>query len=158
MSFQLSDHFTLEEATFSRTAVTNGIDNACQSQMIISNATKTALKMEKVRALLGQSISVDSWIRCIALNRALGSKDTSQHIKGEAVDFVCFGFGSPTQICQKLLENKEVIGWDQLILEHTWVHISWNSTPNSVQRGEVLSLLQDGSYVKGLTDKFGKPV
>jgi hypothetical protein len=154
----LSDHFTLEEAIFSRTAAQNGIDNVCQSQMIINAATKTALKMEKVRALLGNPVSVDSWIRCIALNRALGSKDTSQHIKGEAVDFTCFGFGSPLQICQKLLENREVIGWDQLILEHTWVHISWNSTPNLVQRGEVLSLLQGGGYAKGLTDKFGKPI
>jgi Peptidase M15 len=150
----LSDHFTLEEATFSDTAARNGIDNVCQSQMIITAATKTALKMEKVRALLGKPISVSSWIRCIALNRALGSKDTSQHIKGEAVDFTCFAFGSPTDICKKLLENKEVIGWDQLILEHTWVHISWNS----VQRGEVLSLLQGGGYAQGLTDKFGKPV
>lgn len=156
MPFQLSDHFTLEEATFSATAARNGIDNVCQSQMIISNATKTALKMEKVRALLGKPISVGSWIRCIALNRALGSKDTSQHIKGEAVDFTCFAFGSPFEICKKLIEHKEVINWDQLILEHTWVHISWNSTPNSVQRGEVLSLLQGGGYAKGLTDKFGK--
>ena len=154
----LSDHFTLEEATFSRTATLNGIDNSCLSPMILESAKKTALKMEKVRALLGNPISVDSWIRCIALNRALGSKDSSQHIKGEAVDFVCWGFGSPVDICKKLIDHKEVIGWDQLILEHTWVHISWNSTPNSVQRGEVLSLLQGGGYAKGLTDKFGRPV
>ena len=154
----LSDHFTLEEATFSRTATLNGIDNSCLSPMILESAKKTALKMEKVRALLGNPISVDSWIRCIALNRALGSKDSSQHIKGEAVDFVCWGFGSPVDICKKLIENQILVGWDQLILEHTWVHISWNSTPNSVQRGEVLSLLQGGGYAKGLTDKFGKPV
>ena len=152
----LSEHFTLEEATISQTASRLGIDNFHPEQSTITTACRTAIKMEKVRAILGP-IYVDSWIRCIALNRALGSKDSSQHIKGEAVDFIAPQFGTPADVCRKLLEMQTLIGWDQLILEHTWVHISWNSLPNAVQRGEVLSLLQDGGYSKGLTDKTGKP-
>jgi len=155
MTTQLSEHFTLEEAVISQTASRLGIDNANPEPMTITTASKTAVKMEKVRYILGVPISVDSWIRCIALNRALGSKDSSQHIKGEAVDFIAPAFGSPLEICQKLIANKDLVNWDQLILEHTWVHISWNSTPNAIQRNEVLSLLQDGGYSKGLTDKLG---
>ena len=144
---KLSQHFTLEEATISQEADRRGIDNSHPDPQIITTASKTAVKMEKVRLILNSNaIHINSWIRALALNRALGSKDTSQHIKGEAVDFICPSFGSPLAICKKLIENKTLIGWDQLILEHSWVHISWNSTPNSQQRGQVLSLLQDGGY------------
>ena len=111
--------------------------------------------MEKVRLILGESITINSWIRCLALNRALGSRDTSQHILGEAVDFISPHHGDPLRVCKTLLDHKEIVGWDQLILEHTWVHISWNSIPNARQRGQVLSLLSDGSYSRGLTDSKG---
>lgn len=152
---QLSEHFTLEEATISGTASRLGIDNSHPSPYIIAAAYRTATKMEKVRAALQSKISIDSWIRCLELNRALKSKDTSQHLKGEAVDFIAPMFGTPAEICKKLLEHKEVIGWDQLILEHTWVHISWNAVPNTANRGEVLSLLSTGGYAIGLTDALG---
>lgn len=154
----LSEHFTLDEAIASQTAAREGIDNYPTNQEVITTASKTAVKMEKVRVVLNNlPISISSWIRCLALNRALKSSDSSQHVKGEAVDFICPAFGSPLEICKQLVKYKEVIGWDQLILEHTWVHISWKSTPNATQRGEVLSLLSDKSYAKGLTDKSGKP-
>ena len=114
--------------------------------------------MEKVRAFLGKPISVSSWYRCLQLNREIGSKDTSQHTKAEAVDFICPAFGTPTDICKLLVANKDLIRFDQLILEHTWVHISWNSVPGSQQRGQVLSLLKDKTYAVGLTDKNGVAV
>lgn len=151
----LSDHFTLEEATVSQTASRLGIDNTHVGPSVLIAATKTATKMEKVRVLLASPITVTSWIRCLDLNRALGSKDTSQHIQGEAVDFICPAFGSPLDICKKLIEQKLLVNWDQLILEHTWVHVSWNSIPNGTQRNSVLSLLQSGGYANGLTDKLG---
>ena len=152
----LSDHFTLEEATISQTAVRRGIDNTHPSKEIIVAATRTALRLEKVRVLLDKSINVSSWIRCKELNEALGSKLTSQHIKGEAVDFICPQFGTPTDICKLIVSQVELIRFDQLILEHTWVHISWNSDPNAIQRRQVLSLIRDGEYANGLTDINGK--
>lgn len=153
----LSEHFTLEEATASQEAARRGIDNAHPDAHIITTASKTAVKMEKVRSLLGDlGVLVSSWIRCLALNRALGSKDDSQHVKGEAVDFTCPTYGTPLDVCKKLIAEKTLVGFDQLILEHTWIHISWNSTPGSVQRGQVLSLLSGGGYANGLTDKSGK--
>ena len=154
---KLSDNFTYEEATHSETAIRRGIDNTCPSELL-PTLQKTALRLEKVRALLAQRIIVSSWYRSLPLNRALLSKDTSQHPKGEAVDFISPEFGTPLQICKKLIEHKDLIRWDQLILEHTWVHISWNSIPSGEQRGQVLSLLETGKYANGLTDKKGNPL
>jgi hypothetical protein len=157
MPIFLSENFTLEEATISQTASRFGIDNSNPEHKTIETAKRTALKMEKVRATLGAPVRVNSWIRCIALNRALRSKDDSQHVKGEAVDFIAPKFGTPLEICKKLIQEQKLVGFDQLILEHSWVHISWNSLPGALQRGQVLSLLQDGGYARGLTDKLGKP-
>lgn len=151
----LSQHFTLAEATVSQEASRRGIDNSNPSDATLANAIKTANMLERVRALLDAPITVNSWIRCPELNVALSSKSTSQHVRGEAVDFICPAFGSPLKICKKILEFKELIRFDQLILEHTWIHISWKADPAAKQRGEVLSLLQSGGYSLGLTDKKG---
>jgi len=148
----LSEHFTLAEATHSQEAARKGIDNSLPSGEVVMTAAKTAVKLEKVRVILGNKpISVSSWIRCLALNRALKSKDDSKHVLGEAVDFICPAFGSPLDICRELIRQKVLVGFDQLILEHTWVHISWNALPNAIQRGQVLSLLSTGGYANGLT-------
>jgi hypothetical protein len=153
----LSEHFTLAEAVLSQEADRRDIDNSHPDPQIITTASKTAVKLEKVRLILdSKPIGINSWIRSLLLNRALGSKDSSQHVLGEAVDFICPTFGTPFEICKRLVENKLLVGFDQLILEHSWVHISWKSIPNATQRGEVLSLLQGGGYAKGLTDKSGK--
>lgn len=150
----LSEHFTLEEATASSTALRLGIDNTKVSSEVLTAAKTTATKMEKVRIVLAKPIHIDSWIRCLELNRALLSKDTSKHPLGLAVDFIAPEFGSPLDICRTLIKNFDLIRYDQLILEHTWVHISFCS-PDSKPRGEVLSLLEGGKYAIGLTDKNG---
>ena len=54
----------------------------------------------------------------------IGSKPSSQHTKGEAVDFTSKTFGTPKQIIQCILDKG--IEFDQLILEYdSWVHISF---------------------------------
>jgi zinc D-Ala-D-Ala carboxypeptidase len=156
-NISLTEHFFLSEVTHSDTASRLKIDNSLPPELV-GAVIKTAVGMEKVRASLGNlPISISSWYRCLALNAAVRSKPTSQHIKGEAVDFTCPSFGSPLQVCKHLMEFKDLIRWDQLILEHTWVHISWNSIPSSSQRGEVLSLLSTGGYATGLTSANGEP-
>jgi putative chitinase len=153
MAIQLSQHFTLEEAIVSETAARKGIDNSHPSQEVITSASSTAVHMELVRGILGHPIHVNSWIRCHELNAALGSKSTSQHVLGEAVDFICPQFGSPIEICKKLISTLGV--WDQMILEFDWVHIAFKSSPDVTNRGEVLSLLLGGDYAQGLTSPTG---
>ena len=45
------------------------------------------------------------------------------HPKGFAADFICSQFGTPLKIVQALAKSK--IKFDQLIMEQTWVHVSF---------------------------------
>lgn len=152
----LSEHFTIGEATLSATADQLKVRNYPDTNQF-NNMRVTAAYMEIVRGILGTPISINSWFRCLEVNRALKSKDTSQHRTGEAVDFVSPGFGSPLAICKKLISMQSILPYDQLILEHTWVHISF-SVISAKPKRQVLSLLDSGNYSVGLTDKKGKPL
>lgn len=84
----------------------------------------TAAGMEKVRVLLGNRvIHVDSWFRCPMLNRAVHGTEHSDHMLGWCVDFVCPGFGTPAEIVKAVIASD--IQFDRIILEGTWVHISF---------------------------------
>lgn len=119
---QLSDHFTLEELTFSSTAQRLGIDNTPAPE-IAAHLTTLAAGLEKVRALLGGPMRIDSGYRCPALNTAVGGAKASAHLEGYAADFVCPSFGTPLQIV-KAIEASD-IQFDKCIQEGTWVHISF---------------------------------
>lgn len=153
----VSPHFSWYEVQHSETGERVGIDNTVPTELRWV-AAKTAIMMERIRILLGYSIKVNSWYRCHAI-QALPQfyNPTSQHPKCEAVDFVSIEFGSPTEICKKIISCPD-IKFDQLILEHTWVHVSQASAPGAVQRMEVLSLLANKEYARGLTDINGNPV
>ena len=143
---QLSEHFTLEEFTASQTATRRGLNNTPSPQMI-EKLKRTAQKMEQVRALLGKPIFINSAYRSPSVNRAIGGAATSQHCKGEAVDFVCPQFGTPKQICQAII--KAGIHFDQLIFEGTWVHISFTDSP---RRSILTAVFKNGSasYLGGI--------
>lgn len=154
---KLSEHFSFAEACYSDTATAQGIANIIPPQ-VIPVVEKTAIGMERVRAALGnKAIHINSWYRSSALNKAVGSKPSSQHIAGEAVDFICPDFGTPVSICKKLIELKDLIRFDQLIMEGTWVHISF-AISTGKPRNQVLSLLRNGNYAQGITDKQGHPL
>lgn len=125
----LSAHFTLEEFTRSDTAARLGIDNTPPPE-IARTLVDTAMCMEEVRRIINTPITVTSGYRCPTLNRHIGSKDSSQHTKGEAVDFIAPPL-TPHDICMKLIAGK--LYFDQLILEHDWVHISFAPLSNRHQ-------------------------
>lgn len=154
MNEMVTENFSVKETRHSGYAVTHGIANIPPEELDCA-IKHTAQSMERVRAALGNnSVRVTSWYRSPSVNKAVGSSSTSQHIKGEAVDFTCPGFGSPLEICKKLIELKELIRFDQLILEPSWVHISFTLSSTG-PRGKVLSLLTGGKYAQGLTDMKG---
>lgn len=47
----------------------------------------TAHVMQKIHDYFGKPITVTSWLRPKAYNAFIGSKDTSPHLEGKAVDF-----------------------------------------------------------------------
>ena len=120
---QLSKNFKLNEFTASQTATRKGIDNT-PAAPIIERLRMLANTLEQVRTLLGDnSIRISSGYRCLALNRAIGSGDSSAHVQGYAVDFTCPNFGTPKEVANKIAQSD--IKFDQLIHEgNQWVHLS----------------------------------
>lgn len=146
---QLSQNFSLEEATFSQTAVRHGIVNQPDEQTL-ERMRQAAISMERVRSFLGHGIRVSSWLRVIQLNRAIGSKDSSDHVYGCAIDFTCQAFGTPYEICKAIIDSG--IEFSQMIYEGAWVHISFRH--DRIHRREVLTakFQKNGKavYKKGL--------
>jgi hypothetical protein len=135
---QLSEHFSLEELTFSETAQRDGIDNT-PSTDIINALTFTASQLELVRSLLvDKPMHIDSGYRCPALNKEVHGVQDSAHLSGFAVDFICSDFGTPLDIVRQL--NSSQIKFDQVIEEGTWVHISFAPA----MRQQVLTAHFDG--------------
>jgi len=156
---ELTEHFTWAEAEIT---THREIENTIPSELF-SVIRNTAYGMERIRTVLGTPIIISSWYRNPELNTAVGSGDYSQHPKGEAVDWISPRYGSPVVVAKKLIQFAEYIKFDQLILEHTWIHTSFKSDPTAKSRGEVLSLLSKADpktgrqYADGLTDKMGNP-
>ncbi len=135
-----SRYFTLDELTFSDTAVRLHIDNTPPAA-IVEVLKDTAQRLDQVRDLLGKPVSIVSGYRSAALNTAMGGQANSDHTTGRGVDFICRSFGTPLQICQKILTAG--IKFDQLIQEGTWVHISFDPK----MRNQVLT----ATYANGVT-------
>jgi hypothetical protein len=132
---RLSWYFSYGEAVASQTADRLGIDNTPPPEAL-ARIKQTALKMDEIRRLLGSPIHVTSWYRCPELNERIGGSRNSQHMVGEAVDFVSPQFGPPSHIIRAVLkEGMEALHVDQLILEFPngkgggWVHVSFSDSP-----------------------------
>ena len=150
---QLSEHFSLDEGTFSETAVRLGINNQPSPEQL-ENMKKTAEGMEKVRALLGKGIRVNSWLRLPEVNVAVGGSKVSSHMDGWAVDFTCASFGDPYAVCKAIQESD--IKYDQMIHEFgRWTHISF--APE--MRMQAMTIFKpDNKYKAGIltADEYAK--
>ena len=121
---QLSPHFTLAELTHSNTATRLDIDNTPLAEEI-ANLEILAEGLEQVRTKLeSRPILISSGFRCLELNRALKSKDTSYHTVGLAADFICPSFGNVHEVMRTLADSS--IQFQQCILEYgQWIHIAF---------------------------------
>jgi len=139
---KLSPNFHLDEFVTSQTAARRGIDNRPTPE-VIKRLRNTAKNLEKVRAVLGKPILISSGYRSPALNKAVGGSATSDHMTGDAADFISPGFGSPIAVCRAIVAAG--IKFDQLIEEGTWIHISFGPR----MRGQILTM-RNGKYMAGL--------
>lgn len=122
----LTKSFSLEELTHSDIAVRKGIENTPDAETL-EVLKRTAARLEEVRSLLNCPIHINSGYRSLKLNSAIGSTSSSQHVKGEAVDFIAPQFGTPQEVCRAIIDSN--IEYDQLIEEGQWTHISFSDTP-----------------------------
>lgn len=125
---QLSNHFSLDEFTHSQTAARLGMPNDPPPELL-PVLRRTAHGLEAIRSLLGGlPIHISSGYRSPVVNNLVGSKPTSQHLAGQAVDFTCAAFGTPAAVVRRIVSSG--IEYDQCILEFgAWVHISFNDKP-----------------------------
>lgn len=148
---QISKHLTLEELTFSATAVKLGIQNV-PTQNQINNLKIVADKVfEPMREHFGVPIKINSGFRIQNLNVAIGGSGTSQHCGGQALDLGLFKDSKITKadLYAYILNN---LDFDQLIWEFgtskepDWVHVSYVSKEKN--RRQVLKALKvDGKTV-----------
>lgn len=137
---KLSEHFTLDEFVASETAARRGIDNDLPTALA-ATARETCEMLERIRSLLSKlaqrdvSIIITSGYRSLALNRAIGSGDGSDHVRAQAADIKAPAFGSPLKVCTALAPHLSTLGIGQLIHEFgSWVHVSTRTPANPVNR------------------------
>jgi hypothetical protein len=115
----------------STTAKKYNIDNNIYDPAILKNLERTANKAQEIRNLLKTPVKINSGYRCLELNRKVNGKDTSQHTKGQAIDFYCPNLIDNKFIILLLQElNLEV---DQCLMEGSWIHLSIKETGNRNQ-------------------------
>ena len=94
---KLTEHFSKEE-----------FDCQCgcgNGDIIISE--NLVFELECVRVHYGKPMRINSGIRCLSHNRKIGSRDTSSHIKGLAVDISCNNMGTRLKLVKHLLRDGE---------------------------------------------------
>tara|TARA_B100001094_G_scaffold245633_1_gene242143 strand:+ start:1915 stop:2409 length:495 start_codon:yes stop_codon:yes gene_type:complete len=141
---KLSKNFTLKELTKSATALRLGIDNKPDIVALDNLQDLVNDVLQPLRDRIG-AIRITSGYRNPELCVALGSKKTSQHTKGQAIDCQYFNNG---KMDNKKIYNSIISGgleFDQLILEFgdstetkdpttpDWIHISYKCKGNRRQ-------------------------
>jgi zinc D-Ala-D-Ala carboxypeptidase len=97
-------------------------------------------------------IGITSGYRSPAVNTAIGGSTTSQHMKGQAIDFTKVASGRPLSEVFEFIATK--LDFDQAIWEKgddgnpRWIHVSYNNTKiDAGQRKKLLRFFGNGRYV-----------
>ena len=136
----LSPHFTLEELTFTDH---REFDNTPNDQEL-ANLVRLAEFLEQVKTLLGgKPIMINSAFRSEEVNRAVGSKDTSQHRRGCAADIRVPDM-TPDEVVTAIMGSG--LPYDQVIREFDrWTHVSIPNTEDSAPRSMALIIDKSGT-------------
>ena len=135
----MTEHFTLEELTFTNHREFDNTPNQTQ----IYQLNRLANFLEQVRALLGKPILIDSAFRSVEVNRAVGSTDKSQHLRGCACDFRVPGM-TPDEVVRTIKASN--LQYDQLIREFdAWIHVSIPNTVDNKPRKMALIIDKQGT-------------
>ena len=136
----LTEHFTLEELTHTDHREFENVPN----EQELENLKRLAAFLEEVKkALGGKPVMVNSGFRSKQVNDAVGSKDTSQHRLGCAVDIRVPQL-TPDQVVKTIMASG--LAYDQLIREFDrWTHVSIPNTPEAAPRKQVLIIDKQGT-------------
>ena len=124
-------NFSFSEFLNSDTAKKNNIDNFPDISSFDNLLHLIVFCLQPIRNLINKPIIITSGYRCANLNKILGGAVNSQHLNGQAADFIVKNM-TPEKTINIILKSD--IKFDQLINEHDkWVHISYNKEKNRHQ-------------------------
>ena len=130
---KISKHISYKEAVKSNTALRLNIDNTPGAYEITNMNGIAHNIIEPLREWVGGPIKINSFFRCVELNKAIGGSSKSQHCQGRAIDIDdTYGHKTNAEMYEWVKEN---LDFDQMIWEFgteknpDWVHISYVS-PN----------------------------
>ena len=126
----------MDEMGKRQTALRLGLDNTPDPDEMESLLALCENVLEPVRIHWAKPVVINSGFRSLRVNRAIGSRDSSQHAKGEAADIELPGIDNLVLYYW----IAEELDFDQLILEFYngepssgWVHVSYVGLENRNQ-------------------------
>lgn len=152
---KLSANFSLAEMTKSETALRLGLDNEPNDEQLANLVALCENVLQPVRDHFGKGVKVNSGLRTLPVNRAIGSGDSSDHVKGAAADIEIPGVPN-ADLAQFIADSG--IEFRQLILEFYtpgipdsgWVHVSYNPADNKKQVLTATKVNGKTTYLPGL--------
>lgn len=121
----------MSELIHSDTAVRNNINNMPDINSLDNMLDLIFYCLQPIRDKIGKPVIISSGFRNSQVNKLVGGVATSQHCKGQAVDFTI-----PGETISGIIFKIQTMGieFDQLINEYDkWVHISFVKGKNRKQ-------------------------
>ena len=133
-------YFSIEELTFSSTALKYNIDNTPTPE-IVEHLKELIDVLDELREFYGHPIYISSGFRCEELNKKVGGSKQSAHMTGYAVDMQVKGdYDEFVRKVKEFFRNRPM---DQLIEEKNkntkWLHFGLRG-PNNVQRHQIFNI------------------
>lgn len=129
---QLTQNFKLSEFIDSPTATRKGFTEQYNpSEDVVASIESLVINLiQPLRNLLPNGIiAISSGYRCKRVNDAVGGKDNSQHLLGDAAD--CSYYENGVKNNKKLLKTliSSSLVYDQAIEEYqgSWIHLSYTT-------------------------------
>lgn len=119
----MANYFTMEELTYSSTALREGWRNKTTIEVEENLMSLRAMVLNPAREHMGMPVYVTSGFRSVDVNRAIGGAPKSQHMRGEAADISTLKIHKNIEMFKYIRDN---LVFDQLILEDggQWIHVS----------------------------------
>ena len=126
----MAKYFSIDEMVRSAEATKRNIRNIPSHDVLRKLNALMDNCLDPIRALWGKPIGVNSGYRSPELNRAVGGKPTSQHLRGEAADITTGSVEGNRKLFELILASG--IEFDQLIDEsnYKWLHVSYSAEKN----------------------------
>lgn len=141
---QISEHFSIDDLAIT-TEKAYIEQNKKEAEKYKGKLTTLAVTLLEPIYVKYNGILVTSCFRCPSLNKAIGGTTSSQHILGQAADFVMKDKATKLIDVFNWIKDKSGLRYRQLILEkNQWIHIAITNNDGKLNE----NLIYDGKTYK----------